>query len=266
MPKVLCTTPALIQARNDHIVRLADLPPKKVNRFLFSRRYYEHLRPEMLSEANERLFLATDHFVGKGIVGNIRSYVGGSIRNAIVNLIRNRNVRGDGTGSHGFKKDVKEAALYFFGQNGRMPSIYELAILLEVPVEKLHGYQQFSSTRTEVSLDLSPNETNTPNTTQAVNYEVLETANLSAMFYAQPDRVINRNQVLQHLITAVEKIRNPSHRKIFKLRFFEDMQYKEIAEALDIPLGTVMSSLHKAKKALKEELPEEMKSLADNLM
>lgn len=38
-------------------------------------------------------------------------------------------------------------------------------------------------------------------------------------------------------------------REVLLLAYYEDMQYKEIAEALGIPLGTVKSRLHKAVNA-----------------
>ena len=40
-------------------------------------------------------------------------------------------------------------------------------------------------------------------------------------------------------------------REAIVLRYFEGMSYKEIAETLDKPLGTVMSSLHYARRKLK---------------
>ena len=43
-------------------------------------------------------------------------------------------------------------------------------------------------------------------------------------------------------------------RAVLVLREYEEMSYHEIAEALDIPLGTVMSRLNYARKLLKERL------------
>ncbi len=43
-------------------------------------------------------------------------------------------------------------------------------------------------------------------------------------------------------------------REVVSLRFFADMKLEEIAAALDCPLGTVKSNLHKAMMALKEML------------
>ncbi|HEU0296219.1 MAG TPA: sigma-70 family RNA polymerase sigma factor [Anaerolineales bacterium] len=43
-------------------------------------------------------------------------------------------------------------------------------------------------------------------------------------------------------------------RAVVVLREYEGMSYHEIAEALDIPIGTVMSRLNYARKALKEKL------------
>ncbi len=46
------------------------------------------------------------------------------------------------------------------------------------------------------------------------------------------------------------------HREILVMNHFQDLKYREIAEALDIPIGTVMSRLHNARRALREELGE----------
>ncbi len=43
-------------------------------------------------------------------------------------------------------------------------------------------------------------------------------------------------------------------RAVLILREYEDLSYREIAETLDIPIGTVMSRLSYARKLLKDEL------------
>jgi len=47
------------------------------------------------------------------------------------------------------------------------------------------------------------------------------------------------------------------HREIVRLRYFAELSYGEIAEALSIPPGTVMSRLHLARKALAARFQEE---------
>lgn len=47
-------------------------------------------------------------------------------------------------------------------------------------------------------------------------------------------------------------------RTVLVLREYEGMSYQEIAEALDIPLGTVMSRLNYARRLLKEMLEQEL--------
>lgn len=42
----------------------------------------------------------------------------------------------------------------------------------------------------------------------------------------------------------------PDHREIILLRHFQDLSYEEIARSLGCPIGTVMSRLHHARKAL----------------
>jgi RNA polymerase sigma factor (sigma-70 family) len=49
---------------------------------------------------------------------------------------------------------------------------------------------------------------------------------------------------------------SPAHREILELKYFADLSYDEIAEALAIPRGTVMSRLHLARKALAAHVRE----------
>ncbi|MFQ5766739.1 MAG: sigma-70 family RNA polymerase sigma factor [Acidobacteriota bacterium] len=46
------------------------------------------------------------------------------------------------------------------------------------------------------------------------------------------------------------------YRAVVLLNFTEDLSYKEIAEVLEIPMGTVMSRLHRGRKLLKQRLRE----------
>ena len=60
----------------------------------------------------------------------------------------------------------------------------------------------------------------------------------------------------ENLTAAMENL-SDSHREILRLRYFGDLSYRELAEALGIPDGTVMSRLHMARKALQAQLGEE---------
>jgi len=46
----------------------------------------------------------------------------------------------------------------------------------------------------------------------------------------------------------------PEHREVLILRYFEEMHYSAIAEALACPVGTVRSRLHVAKMRLRERI------------
>jgi RNA polymerase sigma-70 factor (ECF subfamily) len=54
----------------------------------------------------------------------------------------------------------------------------------------------------------------------------------------------------------------PEWREVIVLRFFEELSYEEIAESLNLPLGTVKSRINRARQALREiaqDLLEERK-------
>jgi RNA polymerase sigma-70 factor (ECF subfamily) len=51
------------------------------------------------------------------------------------------------------------------------------------------------------------------------------------------------------------------HRTVVFLADVEELSYKDIAEVMGCPIGTVMSRLHRARKALQERLSEQAESL-----
>ena len=59
---------------------------------------------------------------------------------------------------------------------------------------------------------------------------------------------------LQRLIWQAVSQLTEAHREIFVLRDYHDLSYRQIAEVLSIPQGTVMSRLHAARKSLREIL------------
>jgi RNA polymerase sigma-70 factor (ECF subfamily) len=50
---------------------------------------------------------------------------------------------------------------------------------------------------------------------------------------------------------------SPEHRELLRLRYFAELSYKELAETLQIPAGTVMSRLHLARHALRRFVQED---------
>jgi RNA polymerase sigma-70 factor (ECF subfamily) len=55
---------------------------------------------------------------------------------------------------------------------------------------------------------------------------------------------------LQEALDSLER----GQRQVLALRFYADLQLEEIAEAMDVPLGTVKSRLHRALERLRERL------------
>ncbi|KAA3613427.1 MAG: RNA polymerase sigma factor [Planctomycetota bacterium] len=70
-----------------------------------------------------------------------------------------------------------------------------------------------------------------------------------------PEELVERDARSQALGTALTRL-SPADREILTLKHFDGLSYKEIAEALSIPIGTVMSRLHVARRRLRKLVPE----------
>jgi RNA polymerase sigma-70 factor (ECF subfamily) len=68
-----------------------------------------------------------------------------------------------------------------------------------------------------------------------------------------PAATLMRKQLLEHLARAVEQLPEAA-RETLLLREVEGLSYTEIASALDIPKGTVMSRLYYARKQMQKLL------------
>lgn len=64
-----------------------------------------------------------------------------------------------------------------------------------------------------------------------------------------PDRLLLRKMETLALAQAVEALPLP-YREVIVLRELEDLSYKEIARIADVPIGTVMSRLARARRLL----------------
>jgi len=70
---------------------------------------------------------------------------------------------------------------------------------------------------------------------------------------AGPDVAARRAEERERITRALTAL-SEQHRAIIMLSDLEGLSYREIAEVLDIPMGTVMSRLHNARKRLRDVL------------
>lgn len=59
----------------------------------------------------------------------------------------------------------------------------------------------------------------------------------------------------ERLVNAIHQL-PPEYQTVLILWAIDELAYKEIADALDVPIGTVMSRLHRARQRLSEQLKD----------
>jgi RNA polymerase sigma-70 factor (ECF subfamily) len=93
--------------------------------------------------------------------------------------------------------------------------------------------------------------------TAATRYDLTEHLfDASRMIEASaPEGIWHQRELSDEVVAALEAL--PAHyRDVVELVDLQGLPYKEAAEELDIPLGTVMSRLHRARRLMRNELAE----------
>lgn len=96
-----------------------------------------------------------------------------------------------------------------------------------------------------VSIEGSPNATNPEE--EEESRIMLESREES------PEKYAESRELGGHIERAIEKLK-PEYRSVILLRHVEGHSYDEIADILELPLGTVKTYIHRARARLKEEL------------
>ena len=64
-----------------------------------------------------------------------------------------------------------------------------------------------------------------------------------------PEKLMIKKQRIAILRQIVDQLK-PKYRDLVKLRYFKELSYEEIAETLEVPLGTVKAQLHRSRAQL----------------
>jgi RNA polymerase sigma-70 factor (ECF subfamily) len=68
-----------------------------------------------------------------------------------------------------------------------------------------------------------------------------------------PDGAVMGPMIQKELALALEQLPE-DHRTVVVLADIEELSYKEIAEVMGCPIGTVMSRLHRARRSLRDRI------------
>jgi len=71
------------------------------------------------------------------------------------------------------------------------------------------------------------------------SYDILPSDNVQKL-----EDSLDRKEIIRNTLESLPK----AHAKVITMHYIENKQYKQIGEELNIPIGTVMSRLHYAKK------------------
>jgi RNA polymerase sigma-70 factor (ECF subfamily) len=76
---------------------------------------------------------------------------------------------------------------------------------------------------------------------------------------SNPERQVSRKEIQDTVWRALSFL-PADHREILILREMQEMTYAEIAEQLEIPIGTVMSRLYHARRELRQRLSKRLEA------
>lgn len=75
-----------------------------------------------------------------------------------------------------------------------------------------------------------------------------------------PEESMVHNQKVKHMRNLVSKLK-PRYRELIEKRYFEELSYEEIADELNLPLGTVKAQLFRARDFLAQMMNQTKDSI-----
>jgi RNA polymerase sigma-70 factor (ECF subfamily) len=75
---------------------------------------------------------------------------------------------------------------------------------------------------------------------------------VSHTVYEDPTELEREQKEIKEMIEASLENVSPKYKEVLLLRYYEDMDYKAIADVLEVPIGTVSIRLKRAREALKK--------------
>lgn len=85
----------------------------------------------------------------------------------------------------------------------------------------------------------------------------LETNDPSNLEKTTVEELVLEKEELEGVLIAIDAIANAKRRETVRLRVLEDCSYREISDELEMPIGTVMSGLSRAKEEMRAYLTDE---------
>ena len=86
-----------------------------------------------------------------------------------------------------------------------------------------------------------------------VNDEGSEAFQFEAPSTKTPEKLMIQSEMKERIVEAFAELK-PKYREIATLYFMEEMSYEEIANEVDVPIGTVKGMLSRARKKLQTDL------------
>jgi RNA polymerase sigma-70 factor (ECF subfamily) len=135
----------------------------------------------------------------------------------------------------------------FKGDSSFFTWLYRIAFNMAVDVKRKSARRGGNHFEYKESLGVSPSGDSGSDASEALG--------APAQHVEGPHEALARKQTGQKIQAVLSEL-SEDHRAVITLREIDGLNYEEIAEALDIPRGTVMSRLFYARKALQKALRE----------
>lgn len=119
-------------------------------------------------------------------------------------------------------------------------------------IGQFRGESNFSTWLYRIALNHATTRRKSLNTRQQRNVSLEMTEPISDP-QPGPAETMEKKEIREHVQKALNNLA-PDDATVIVLRDLQDVPYEEVAQLLEIPVGTVKSRLHRARQALKSEL------------